>query len=563
MSPGPPDPIPGVLRHRRRGALLALLVANGAGQAVAAFGVAYAVAQGFDRLLAPARGGVDAGALALLTLVLAGGAALAGWLRARERHDAERLGQHYVHTLRLGLYDHLIACSPRTIERRSQGGLAMRFVGDLTAVRQWVSLGLARLIVASVAVIGTLTALAVLSVVLALAVGLVLLAAAAHAATLGRPLRERARGARKRRTRLAANLTEQLGALAVVQGIADADASRRRVEGQSAKLARAMESRAQSIGRARGGAEASTVLATAAVLLAGAIEVGAERTSAGTVVAAMTIVSLLSPMLRDLGRVPEYWHASRVSQEKLRSFLAIAPLAAEPPDAPALTRGPGLLRLEGVALDGALEPADAEALPGQLVALVGPNGAGKSTLLALVARLVDPTAGRVLLDGQDLATVRRDSVREAVGLAGPDLPLLRGTVERTLRTRWPGAPAEELDRVRALTGLDDLLAALPEGLASRVQERGRNLSAGQRARLELARALVGEPALLLLDEVEAHLDAAAAAGVDTVLERLRGTTTVIVATHREELAARADVVWRVEQGRLTSSAGPARALRAV
>jgi ABC-type multidrug transport system fused ATPase/permease subunit len=188
-----------------------------------------------------------------------------------------------------------------------------------------------------------------------------------------------------------------------------------------------------------------------------------------------------------------------------------------------------------------------------VVAVVGDNGAGKSTLLALAARLIDPDAGSVSLNGRDVRDVTLASLRRAVGIAGPDMPLLRGDVESNLRYRWPDAPVAELERVRRLTDLDDVLADLPQGTATRLAERGAGLSSGQQARVALARALVGDPPLLLLDEVEAHLDSGAAAIVDRVLADRRGRATTIVVTHRSEIIAAADVVWQLSQGRLVAT----------
>jgi ABC-type multidrug transport system fused ATPase/permease subunit len=182
--------------------------------------------------------------------------------------------------------------------------------------------------------------------------------------------------------------------------------------------------------------------------------------------------------------------------------------------------------------------------------VVGPNGSGKSTLLALAARLLDPQAGTVSIDGQDLRSVTAASVRRAVGLAGPDVPLLSGDVERNLRYRCPEADGDELLRVRLLTGLDEVLDDLPEAEATRMLEGGRGLSAGQRDRLALARAIVGDPAVLLLDEVDAHMHEAAAAAVHRVIEDRRGRRTTLVVTHREDLLATADLVWHLDGGRL-------------
>jgi len=387
---------------------------------------------------------------------------------------------------------------------------------------------------------------------LAAAVGAVLALAFVAALALARPLRERSRKARRERSRIAANVNEKVGSIGVVQVFGQADREKRRLRRQSRRLQSAMVDRARVIGRMRGLAEAAGAMASAAVLLVGAIEVGAGRATPGTVVAAMALVGLLVAPLRDLGRVQEYWHNSRVSLEKMESFLATPSRLHDDPQAPTLTPGPGRLQLRGVHLEGSLEGVSAEAEPGSVVALVGANGAGKSSLLAVVARLIDPDQGQVLLDDQDLSQRNLESVRRAVSMVGPDLPLLRGTIEHNLRYRCPDAPEEELMRVWSLCGLHDVLSDLPDGLDTKVRDGGKNLSAGQRQRIAIGRALLGDPPVLLLDEADANLDAGARTVVDRVIREHGRRSTVIVVSHRPEILEWADAIWRMDGGRLVA-----------
>lgn len=161
----------------------------------------------------------------------------------------------------------------------------------------------------------------------------------------------------------------------------------------------------------------------------------------------------------------------------------------------------------------------------------------------------------MLLDGQDLRDHTLISVRRHVGLAGPDFPLLRGTVARNLTYRHPDASEDEQTQVRWLCGIDEIVADLPDGADTKISEGGNSLSAGQRQRLSLARALLGDPPLLLLDEADANLDHRAAAVVDRVIRAHRGT--VLVVTHRADRLAAADVVWHLRDGRLVGAGPPA------
>ena len=545
---------PHLLHGSRRPRLLALLVLNGFGQAATAIATALLVERAFDRLI------VAGSPTATSALPLAGGLAgtvlLAALLRARERIDAERLGQDYVHELRSVLYECVLSFTPRQLERRSRGAVSLRFVGDVSAVRQWVSLGLSRLLVGGCFLGGATVALAIVNFRLALVLAVVLVFGAAGTIALGRPLQRASREARQTRSRLAGLATERIGNSAVVHAFGQDERERRRMRKRSRRLRSAMIERARIIGRMRGLTEAVVGLASGAVILVGAAEVAAGRASAGTVVAAMSIVGLLASPLRDIGRVPEYWHGSRVALEKIRDLLADPSAIHEHPDAADLAPGVGRLTFEAVQLDGVLRGITAELQPGQAIALVGPNGAGKSTLLAIAGRLLDPDGGRVLIDGTDISVCTLASVRRQVGMAGPDLPLLRGTVAYNVAYRHPGASPQELARVRELCDLDALERELPEGSETRVAEDGRGLSAGQRQRIALARALLGAPSVLLLDEADANLDAQARAVVDRVIADQRRRGSVLLITHRREALERCDAVWHLADGRLVERGEP-------
>lgn len=534
--------------------VFAQLLGIGVGLSAAAIASALLVRFAFDHLLVARPARPDTLLLVGVGAGLAAAAAGSAWLRAVERVAAERLGQAYVHEVRLRLFDRVIATAPRALQQRSTGGQVMRLVGDINALRQWVSLGLARVTVALTTTVASLAVLTLidrlLAAVVATAVGLGVVAALVQ----GHGIRASTRDVRRRRGRLSANVNEKVATAAVVQAFGQGRREHARVAQQSRRLQRAMIERARHLGRLQGVTEATTAAGTALVLIVGA----ATGVRAGTVAAATLLVGLLSPQLRDLGRAEEFWHNFVIASGKIREVLARPTAVPEVRDALTLQPGPGRLEFAGVSVEGSLEALSAIAEPGQIIAVVGPNGSGKTTLLSLAARLLDPYRGRVLLDGQDLSRYSLTSVRRAVGLAGPDLPLLRGTVEHNLRYRWPEAPDEELVRVVALCGLEPLIAALPQGAETRVAERGAGLSAGERQRIALARALVGSPPVLLLDEADANLDTQAAEVVDRVVRDHGGT--ILLVTHRADLLLAADVIWYLEDGRLIETGTPAQLL---
>jgi ABC-type multidrug transport system fused ATPase/permease subunit len=481
-----------------------------------------------------------------------------GCLSLAERVVAEKIGQSYAEAVRITLYDRLTSLPQRALQNRSQGGVMLRFVGDLTAVRQWVSLGLARLTVIGLTTFGSLAALAFINWILAATVGIVLLLGAGISISRGQEMRAASRESRRRMSRLAANINEKVGAISVLQVFGQSARERKRMMRQSRQLHNAMVAKARVGGKIRGLAEGFSAFAYGSALVVGAMQVNLAQTSPGAVIAALTVISLLVPKLRDLGRVQEYWHGFSISCQKMTEFLNIPSQITELPDAANLQRGSGRLEFNHVSLSGSLQEITVTAEPSSIIAIVGSNGAGKTTLLALAARLIDPDSGEVLIDGQNISQYSLASLRKLVGVAGPDFPLLRGTLQRNLTYRCPRASEAERDRVKKLCGIDEVLASLPQGEETRIAEGGAGLSAGQRQRIALARALLGNPPILLLDEADANLDAQAASVIDQVL--VDHTGTVLLISHRRERIAKADVVWFMDNGCLLEVGTPEQVL---
>lgn len=542
--------LPRLLAGRRR-RVFARLVGNGLVQAGAAVAFAWAVRHAFD---AGAPGGATLPALAAAL----GAVAVIALLRRQEHVDAEVLAQSYAHRLRRAMYARLYAGGPFALQRLSRGAVLLRFLGDLTAITQWIGQGFARLLVAGVTAGAALAALAMLQWQLALAVAAVIATGAAATLALGGRFDAAVRRARERRTYLASNVAEKVASIAVVQAFGQAEREQERLRRQSRRLREALVARSRPAGTMTAIAEATAALAVLAALGGGAFAAASGAATPGTVLAFTAIAGLLAAPLRDLGRAYELWVRAGISREKLTAFLAGADRAARSRRA-TLAAGPGALALQGLRWGEVLRAADAQAPPRARIAVAGPAGAGKSALLYLVAGLLDPDAGRIEVDGQDTATVRPEGLRAAIGLVSPDLPLLRGTVDDNLRYGAPDAAPGALARLEALCEVEPLLAQLPEGRATRVTEGGRNLSLGQRQRIALVRALLGEPRLLLLDDVDLALDAGMKRVLLRVLDRYHGT--VLMVTRDADLLARATAVWELGAGGLRTAPGPARVAR--
>ncbi|MDX2455424.1 ABC transporter ATP-binding protein [Desulfosarcina sp.] len=488
-------------------------------------------------------------------------AMVSGWLQRSERIIAEELGQSYVHKLRRQLFQHVTRIDPQQLQKRRKGAVMLKFIGDLSAIRRWVSLGVVRIIVSGAIVASTLVVLSQIDWVLSVVSAAIIACGTAANARVGKKLRLAAIDARKRRSRLSANVNEKISQMAVVQVFGRSAKEINRVRKHSQSLRRSLVNRAGEIGLIRGINYGVTAAMTTAVLMTGIVRVNSGHTTPGTIAAAIAVMGFLVPALRNLGRIYEYFQEASVARQKLSTFLTIPTRIKQGDHLPELKAGPGKLIFEGVAASGVLENFSGAIEPGQKIALIGPNGAGKSTLLSLIARMIEPQRGRVFIDNQDISTVRLASVRKAIGMVGPDLPLLSGSLYMNIRYRCPDCTQAEIEHVWKICGIDALVRDLPKGEQTHIHERGRNLSAGQRQRIALARALLGSPRILLLDEVDSHLDAEARNLLINAIQAYPGT--VLWATHLEEPLYGVDAVWRIENRKITCHRPEKRQLRAV
>jgi ATP-binding cassette subfamily B protein len=198
----------------------------------------------------------------------------------------------------------------------------------------------------------------------------------------------------------------------------------------------------------------------------------------------------------------------------------------------------------------ALEEVDFEILPGQLVALVGPSGAGKTTITYLLPRLYDPTAGRVLLDGYDLRDLRLDSLAANVGMVTQETYLFHDTIGNNLRYAKPDASEAELEAACRAANIHAFIESLPDGYDTLVGERGYRLSGGEKQRVAIARVILNDPRILILDEATSHLDSQSEALIQEALERvLEGRTSLVIA-HRLSTILSADLILVMDEGRL-------------
>jgi len=471
-----------------------------------------------------------------------------GVLRYAERLAGHDAALRVLGRLRARVFARLAELAPAGLAGYRRADLAERLTADVDAVLDMLTRVLLPYAVAVLVGTGSVLLVGAYSprTGLTLAAGLVLIGAAV-------PVLQ-ARAARRadgRRAPLRAGLAT--GTADLLHGLPDLlayDAARARLAGLADIDARLRGAEQRSAAMS-GVSAAVTAFVTGVCLLVG-LAVGAVAVRAGELSGELLAVVVLTPLAvfetaAGLPAAAQHFAAARASLRRLADVLG-TPVPVVVPVAPvAVPTGPHTLRLAGV--DAAWNPGrtvvhdvDLELAPGARVALVGPSGSGKSTIAALLVRFLDPSAGRVTLDGVDLRRIAPERIRQIVGYLPEDAYLFDTTIAANLRIGGPDATDDRLRSVLAQARLLDWVDTLPDGLETLVGEHGRALSGGQRRRLVLARALLADFRVLILDEPTEHLDdETATALLDDLLAAAAGRS-VLVITHRADIASRVDEV---------------------
>ena len=507
---------------------------------------------GVDRALEPQRIGMlwVAVALALLVAVLSWGNAVA------EQLVTGKTAERVLYALRVRVFAHLQRLSLDYYDREMGGRVMTRMTTDVDAMQQLLATGLVQAVVSAVTCGGVAVALVVMSPPLALAT-----------ATIVPPLalatwlyRQRAHvaydRARERVAEVNADFQENLSGVRVAQAYSREERNESRFAGLADGYRRARVDAQRLVALYFPFVEMMSELATALVLGAGAVLVARGTTTDGELIAFLLYLTLFFAPIQQLSSVFDTWQQARTSIKRIEELLAIpsgTPEAVDPVDPGRLT---GRIVFEGVhfrysqATTDALRGVDLAIEPGETVAFVGETGAGKSTVLKLVARFYDVTAGAVVADGVDVRRLDLGAYRRQLGVVPQEPFLFAGTLRDNIAYGRPDASDAEVEAAARAVGAHDVVAGLPGGYGHVVGERGRSLSAGQRQLIALARALLPDPPILLLDEATANLDLATEARVAAGMGvAARGRTTLLIA-HRLSTASGADRIVVMDDGRI-------------
>ncbi|MFE6333069.1 ABC transporter ATP-binding protein [Streptomyces sp. NPDC057798] len=469
-----------------------------------------------------------------------------------------RTGERVLYALRLKIFAQLQRLGLDYYERELTGRIMTRMTTDVDALSTFLQTGLVTAFVSVVTFFGIMVALLVIDLELALVVFATLPPLIIATFFFRRASVKAYELARERVSAVNADLQESVSGLRIVQAF-------RRERDGGARFAERSDSYRQA--RIRGQwlisvyfpfVQFLSSVAVAAVLIVGGGRIDDATLTTGALVAYLLYIDLFFAPVQQLSQVFDGYQQATVSLGRIQELLrepTSTKSADEPLDVLSLR---GEIAFEDVhfaydSSDGAEEALTAVDLripAGQTVAFVGETGAGKSTLVKLVARFYDPTGGRVTVDGTDLRALDMTAYRHRLGVVPQEAYLFQGTVRDAIAYGRPEATDAEVEAAARAVGAHEMIATLDGGYLHEVAERGRNLSAGQRQLIALARAELVDPDILLLDEATASLDLATEAQVNQATDRLAGRRTTLVVAHRLTTAARADRVVVMADGRV-------------
>ena len=470
-----------------------------------------------------------------------------------EKYFSTSIGKRVGYDLRHALYHHVQRLSLTFYDGRQTGDLIVRLTADIDAVEDFITNAVLGMVLDVITLVGMLVVMFVLDwrfslIGLSIAPALFLLVY-----RYMRRIKATSREVKKHESALASVVQESISSARIVKAFAREDFEESRLDRQSlASVDAAL--RARRI-KARLSPLVDLVIAagTCAVLYAGAHFVFTGRITPGGLVVYVLYLGKMYKPIKDLSKTADTISKAAVAFERIDELLAIEHQVADRPGAKPAPRFEGRLAMDQVSfgyVPGRLVLRDVSLSiePRQRVALVGETGGGKSTLIALIARLYDVGGGAVRIDGEDVRSYTLQSLREQVSFVLQDPVLFRTTIAQNIAYGRPDATFEDIRRASRLAHAEEFITRLPEGYDTVIGERGETLSGGQRQRIAIARAIIRDTPILLLDEPSSALDSESEELVFDGLERLMEGRTSITIAHRLATVRSADVIFVLHGG---------------
>ncbi len=494
--------------------------------------------------------------LDLIVLLFIGNALLNGLSYYGQIKAEARLGQAILLKLRKQLFDHLQRLSVRFFDHNEAGRIMSRVHNDVGELGDFLDSGafwVAGEVVSLTAIVFTLFALdfelALLTLIVVPLLFLFLI-------FWQRKARQNFIKVRQTLAGVNGALQENISGIRVIQSLSREELNSRHFDRVNRANFEANIQSARLSASMMPAVELLVALATTLIILFGGGRVASGTLLVGTLIAFLLYIQTFFEPIRTM--TMEYAQLQRAMASGARVFelLDAEPEITDPPESPTPHRDlKGDIRFEDVSFSyqpgiEVLHNINLHISPGQTVAVVGPTGAGKSTLVSLIARFYDVTEGRILVDGYDLRRINQIAYRRQLGLVLQDPFLFSATIRDNIRYGNPDAGDEKIIAAAKSVGAHDFIVRLEKGYDTELQERGQNLSMGQRQLISLARALLADPAILLLDEATANIDSYSEQVLQEGLKELmKGRTTVVIA-HRLSTIRSSDLIVLLDQGRI-------------
>jgi subfamily B ATP-binding cassette protein MsbA len=465
------------------------------------------------------------------------------------------LGEKFIFDLRVRLYAYLQKMSLSFFERTSTGELMSRVTNDLSALENFVTHGSALTAVDLMRLIGGSIILFVLDWRLAALVMIpvpILAGAFRHYNTKIRPVYRRVRA---RLGDINAKLQDNLSGIRVIQAFAREDLEYERFSKESERYYRARVKGIRYWSIFFPAIRFFGAMGTVIVLGVGSVMVVRDQMSLGTLVAFLAYIASIYDPLNRLTEVDNIFQEAIAAGERIFELLDETADVKDAPDAIDLPALRGEMVFDQVHFrygsgDQVLHAISFTMAPGEVVALVGPSGAGKTSIANLICRFYDPSNGTVSVDGYDLRHIKLASLRRQVAVVLQDSFLFNNTVAENLLYGKPDAGQDELIAAAKAANAHDFIMQLPDGYNTEIGERGVKLSGGQKQRLALARAILADPRILILDEATSSVDAEAEYLIQQALERVLKGRTALVIAHRLSTIRNADKIIVLDRGRI-------------
>lgn len=472
-----------------------------------------------------------------------------------EKYLTTSVGQWVMHDLRRVLYSHIQKLSLSYHDQKRTGDLISRVTSDIDAVQSLISNVLLGMLVNVLTLVGMILVMFYLNwqfTLIALLVAPGLFWVVYH---YTRRIKAASRAVRRKEGEVVSVLEEVLSSIRVVKAFAREDYEQERFEKESREsVERALEARSV---KAKLGPLVEIIVAcgTCLVLWYGARLVMTGGLTSGDLLVFLLYLGKMYKPMRELSKMTDTISKADVGWERIREVLENEMQVRDLPGAKPAPRLKGEIEFGHVSFsyDGnarVLNDLSLKIEPGQVAALVGPTGAGKTTIVSLLPRFYDPTSGTIRVDGRDTRQFTIKSLREQISFVLQEALLFRATVAQNIAYGKPEATEEEIVRAAQLANADEFIDRMPEGYDTMIGERGATLSGGQRQRITIARAIIRNSPILVLDEPSAGLDAASEKLVFDALSNLMEGKTSIVIAHRLATVMRADVIFVIDNGRV-------------